>query len=769
MSTNAGIVVGVVVLGIIAALLKAKAWRPLFFFLGLVVFALFWGQVVKDQTHPYDEYQEGYRQRLIELAGGDPAKVNFKPGIVQRYLPKLGKTDRCETCHLGVEDPRFKDAPQPYTYHPGIETHPPDKFGCTVCHEGVGISVDVRGAHGHKENWRNPILDKELVQSRCVQCHERGASLKGGELYAQGEILFNRVGCLGCHPVKGMALERQPGPDLRMIPNKMQLDWLAGWLKNPNSYLKKTYMPNFGLSDEDVKAITSYLVASARDYLKKQGAPDLTGDVPTSPAKVAKGKELVLSVGCLGCHNIDDAKIVDDSELDPAVRSRNFGPDLSRVGDKLNGRWIKAWVLNPKGQDPKTTMPNLRLTEAEAEAIAAYLQQKGDGTVPKVNLPPEPDNPELVKRGKERIEWFNCSGCHPIAGFEGRTFYGPELTFEGDKQYFRLAFEEKLPEMIKLDEEEGVQSHRYVANFVRMKLEDPRQFQPHILKMPNFHFSKQEVKALTVFVCSLKKRVYPSAYHVAMSRKERAVSRGREMFARYNCRGCHKIDPEAPRSSGHIRAYYTHEEKALAPPVLIGEGRKVQPLWVQGFIQRPITLRPWLKVRMPTFGLSDREVETISDYFIALEKEDHPFYGVDPGKLDPVSVAQGKKLLMTYKCLKCHVLGEEIPPNKSPNELAPNLALAKERLRPSWIDEWLTDPQRFQPGTRMPTFFFFDELEDEEGNEVLDENGNPKLDFTNETAQENFAQIHKLRDYLMTLDAAEARRMWNRLQRQATQ
>ncbi len=763
MSTSVGIVLAIVVLAVIAVLLKVKAWRPLFLFTGLVVFALFWGQVVKDQAHPYNPYQEAYKQLLIELAGGDPAKVYFKPGIVQRYLPTLDRTDRCETCHLAVEDPRFKDAPQPFTFHPEISNHPPDKFGCTVCHEGVGISVDLQGAHGHRENWRNPVLNKELVQSRCVQCHERGASLEGGSLYARGEILFDRVGCLGCHPVKGQQLERLPGPDLRMIPNKMQLDWLAGWLKDPGSYLKKTYMPNFGLSDDDVKAITSYLVASARDYLAKQGGDNLTGDVATSAAKVAKGKELVLSVGCLGCHNIDDATVVDEAGLDPSVRERNFGPDLSRVGDKLNGRWIQQWVLNPKGQDPKTTMPDLRLSETEAEAIAAYLQQKGDGTVTKVDLAPEPDNAALVERGKERIEWFNCSGCHPIAGFEGRAFYGPELTFEGDKQYFRLAFEEKKEEMIELDEEEGVQSHRYVANFVRMKLEDPRQFQPALLKMPDFHFSQEEVEALTVYVTSLKKRVYPAAFHVEMDQQRQAISRGREMFARYNCRGCHEIDPGAPRSSGHLRAYYAGEDKALAPPVLHGEGRKVQPLWVQGFIQKPITLRPWLTVRMPTFGLSDSEVETLSDYFIALEDKDHPFYGVDPGHLDPVSVAKGKKLLMSFKCLKCHVLGEEIPKDKSPNELAPNLALGKTRLRPAWIDEWLTDPQGFQPGTRMPNFFFFDELEDENGDEVLDANGNPKLDYTNETAEANFVQIRQIRDYLMTLNAAEARRMWDKL------
>ena len=760
MSTNLGIILGIIIMALIVAMLKSRAWRPLFLLMGLTVFVLFWAQVVKDQTHPYDQYQEQYKKYLIEFAGGDPSKVNFKPGIVQRYLPQFKRTDRCETCHLGVEDPRFAKLPQPYTYHPGINTHPADKFGCTVCHEGVGISVDVKGAHGNKENWRNPILDATLVQSRCVQCHERGASLEGGADYARGEILFNRVGCLGCHQVTGMQLERLPGPDLRMVSIKMQRNWLAGWLKDPNSYLGKTYMPNFGLSDDEIKEITSYLEASSRDYNAAHSTPDLAHDVPSTPAKVARGKELVLSVGCLGCHNIDDATPNKD-EIDPAVLQRNFGPDLSKIGDKVYGQWIKAWVKNPKGLDPKTTMPSLRLSDEEADAIAAFLQQKGDGTVAKLDIVAEPDNAKLVEAGKERIEWYNCSGCHPIAGFEGRTFYGPEITFEGDKQYFRLAFGDKLQDMIHLDEEEGVQSHRNVANFVHMKLTDPRQFQPGLLKMPNFHFSDAEVKDLTVFVTSLKDRVYPSSYHAQMDKKDKAISDGREMFARYNCLGCHAYDKNSPRTSGHIRAYYSREEKALAPPVLYGEGRKVQPLWVQGFIQHPIPLRPWLKVRMPTFHLNDHEVQVLSDYFESLEQKDHPFYGVNPAAINKASAEQGKKLLLGYKCLQCHVLGG-IPKGKNPAELAPDLSLAKSRLRPSWIEEWLTNPQGFQPGTRMPNFFFYDEMEDENGDPVLDKNGEPKLDYTNETAQANKEQIDHIRDYLMVLDPVEAKMLWSK-------
>ncbi len=31
--------------------------------------------------------------------------------------------------------------------------------------------------------------------------------------------------------------------------------------------------------------------------------------------------------------------------------------------------------------------------------------------------------------------------------------------------------------------------------------------------------------------------------------------------------------------------------------------------------------------------------------------------------------------------------------------------LARERLKPEWIKNWLLDPQLIQPGTKMPKFF----------------------------------------------------------------
>jgi cytochrome c2 len=65
----------------------------------------------------------------------------------------------------------------------------------------------------------------------------------------------------------------------------------------------------------------------------------------------------------------------------------------------------------------------------------------------------------------------------------------------------------------------------------------------------------------------------------------------------------------------------------------------------------------------------------------------------------------GAELFEKAKCQSCHPTSNAIPPGKTPDDLAPNLQLAHERLRPDWVLQWIADPQKIFPGTRMPAFF----------------------------------------------------------------
>jgi predicted nucleic acid-binding Zn-ribbon protein len=69
------------------------------------------------------------------------------------HFAKVQKVDRCTTCHLGIDQKGFEDAPQPFRTHPKMDLylstsspHPVERFGCTVCHGGNGHSVNFKDA-----------------------------------------------------------------------------------------------------------------------------------------------------------------------------------------------------------------------------------------------------------------------------------------------------------------------------------------------------------------------------------------------------------------------------------------------------------------------------------------------------------------------------------------------------------------------------------------------------------------------------------------------
>jgi len=69
----------------------------------------------------------------------------------------------------------------------------------------------------------------------------------------------------------------------------------------------------------------------------------------------------------------------------------------------------------------------------------------------------------------------------------------------------------------------------------------------------------------------------------------------------------------------------------------------------------------------------------------------------------PLGMARSLFSSTAAPCLKCHATGD---PNHDKIATAPNFLLAKERLKPDWVERWITDPQAVSPGTSMPSGLF---------------------------------------------------------------
>ncbi|MCX7804315.1 MAG: c-type cytochrome, partial [Planctomycetota bacterium] len=95
------------------------------------------------------------------------------------------------------------------------------------------------------------------------------------------------------------------------------------------------------------------------------------------------GREVFRTVGCLGCHSV--------ASPDLRCELSDFGPDLSRAGDKTSARWLRSWLRSPAAYWAETRMPSMRLSEPEAAAIAAWIAESlrsGKSASPGPPLPP---------------------------------------------------------------------------------------------------------------------------------------------------------------------------------------------------------------------------------------------------------------------------------------------------------------------------------------------------------------------------------------------
>jgi len=299
-----------------------------------------------------------------------------------RFDQPVARVDRCQTCHLAINRPGFEKEANPFKTHPRREVlladnaHSPGNFGCTGCHEGQGVAVNsVNQAHGEVHLWELPLLRGPKVQSSCTSCHlDVQKFAEDAPLLAEGQRLFEEVGCTGCHLVKGYENIPKIGPSLLKISAKVDPSWIVRWIENPHKFRPRTRMPNFDLKEGDAIAIASYIWSQSKEPGEKwtQEHPLAAAYREGDPNAAAKGKKLVETIGCKGCHGFADGEFAT-----PLGKSKDLIPNLKDIAAKVGPQWVYHWLKNPRGFSPDTRMPSLRLSDDEALAITTYLMTLG--------------------------------------------------------------------------------------------------------------------------------------------------------------------------------------------------------------------------------------------------------------------------------------------------------------------------------------------------------------------------------------------------------
>ena len=302
---------------------------------------------------------------------------------------------------------------------------------------------------------------------------------------------------------------------------------------------------------------------------------------------------------CTTCH-----LGVEDPTMKGAAQPFRFHPNLAphvpaRFGCTIchGGQGLATDRENAHGNVPFWQEPLLPKGYVRASCGRCHKE----GEVPGV--------PELAE-GRRLFETQGCRGCHKLNGVGGSI--GPDLTEEGAIR--------RYPEWLE----------RHFLDPNAVSRNSP---------MPNFHFTKEQARALTFYMLSLTNEqmgTYYSSVNLIPS-----AGYGRQLFVEKNCIACHNIGGVGAKSGPDLRGVtQTHSTG-----------------WLDEQLVNPQMLYPGST--MPEYDLEKNARKALIAFMAAATVEDaQEILARRPKPLTPeeAAIEGGKQSFARFGCVGCHGL-----------------------------------------------------------------------------------------------------------------
>jgi len=566
---------------------------------------------------PHFFQQENNREESANQFDADPAlRTETEVAAVSKYL-------------FSVSQP-WKSLPKPEGLSGDAKRGKEffDSFGCLACHSNLAefgeewISKDMVQREGLKAETAVNRYKGMTDEQRSRYAMEHFAD-QTHTIFEPEMARFNPDRALNIPTFSRFA------PELSGIGSKVNFDWLYSWLLEPTHYAPDTKMPSLRLSPAEAADIATYLMTFKKDdFVQKE--------FPTDGAAKRMADELMFNLLAAQRSERRSRAIMDDdmNELTDML--------VSYLRSSLGER--AAYGVMP----PMSAEDKKRLGEQAAYDLVRPMSLA---------------DKRLMYLGNKMIGHYGCYACHKIPGFEETTPPGTDLSNWAEKPVTQLDFafyddafhgmREEKDDVFGLVYPKDAQTLNYWspvpddareqiththAAFAKHKMMNPRIWdrekikRPYDkLKMPNFYFSEEEAEALTTYLLS---RIPPRVTDRLMVNYDGdtlgPIAKGRSLTRELNCVGCHQIEDNAPTVQQYFRRTMGGRvvfDEINAPPLLWGEGAKIQHNWFHRFLQQVEPLRPWLQVRMPSFKLSGEQTTTLVEYFAALSQQDAKVLG----------------------------------------------------------------------------------------------------------------------------------------------
>lgn len=493
---------------------------------------------------------------------------------------------------------------------------------------------------------------------------------------ADGAALSRGLRCAACHEY-GDNRPQLKAPDLTRLATNLRPSWLVGHLTR-TARRPTERMPAFDLHSNDAAAISASLFAAS-----------ITSPSPPNPetairglneklnkkderlpmqASAQRGEESLASIGCLACHQIGTI-----AQPDSISETMFGGGDLSKTATKHTREFLLRWLSAPSTVNQSHRMPKIELSPNELWDIATYL-----GTLGQDESRSDTKAYGDVGRGSGLISDNRCGACHALPA---KVAAGLPVT-----QKTRITG---------------------ASNFNAGCLTEPNGGE-HV---PGFSLGDSQRASLRQYVAALE--------------KSPGSTNSDHLLAENNCSACHNRN-DSKGIGKHIASIVeavpelAAEAASLSPPSLNSIGDKLHESALRGAIkQSDVTLRPWLKVRMPKFEFEAAELDSVVNELVA--KDRLPVLEPVPGERllqlsaspdvsptdDTTSAVyeHAASRLVTadgFGCQSCHAIGSAEAPSVDLKAKGPNLSLLGKRIRPDWFYRWVRNPARIVPRMEMP-------------------------------------------------------------------
>ncbi|MGD8833507.1 MAG: c-type cytochrome [Desulfobacteraceae bacterium] len=400
----------------------------------LVIFAFTGLAVNRELSNEWHQHQSQYKEIMLKNAKSEVERERaaaIETGMIRQvFLPSLNKSDRCMSCHMGLENPLMADGELPYKQHSGdfLKTHSVAKFGCTVCHLGQGRATNMREAHGLGHTfWDYPIIPHKYIQSSCAVCHDyKMLEEEGMHTVVEGERLFREKGCLGCHKLNGVggdlgaALDGVASrpllyfPMANVIGDRTAYNWVKQHFDDPRAIVPGSEM-KVSLTDEEAEQLTTHLFT-----LRKEEMPSNYKLIKNIPTKEKDGDAL-FKMYCTGCHGTGKQSIYDEvlDRTIPAIAN----PGFLRLIDDFTlkvildegrpGTQMTAWKASVSG-----------LKKEALEQIVDFVSESRPSFIP---VPFDYNGKKSDPARGQTVYEQRCNFCHGDDGKGGGRLLGINL------------------------------------------------------------------------------------------------------------------------------------------------------------------------------------------------------------------------------------------------------------------------------------------------------------------------------------------------------